>query len=522
MKRKQKHMAAFLVLILIPLTLGSFITKTDAKEVITTRIINHTLGTPPPESGKTNEPDQSEISSQSNETDQPTETGQIEKAVKNDSPEQTVESKEEEQTEEPKEEEPEEEQEGDTKEDLPKEYTGNIILDVKELSLKQGDTYQLKATLTEDNKSDSKLSYKTNNKKILTVTQKGVIKALHWGEATVTVSLGKAKTACKVTITKDLSITISAAGDCTLSSDIKQPAGVNFFSVYKKQKEDSYFFKNVKSIFEKDDLTIVNFEGTLSGRGKRADKQWAFRGKPSFIQILKEGSVEAVAFANNHTRDYGTVSYNDTIDSFKKAGIAYSTYGKSAVYEVKGVKVGMISIQEVENQSNSELTLRKELKAMKEKKPDLLIVSFHWGIERTSKITASQSKLGRIAIDEGGADLVLGHHPHVLQPVEKYKDAYIVYSLGNFCFGGNTNPPDKDTMIYQQTFTFHNDKLVPEDNVKIIPCSISSSSKINNYQPTPSTGSERKRILKKINGYCKQYGISFDSNGKIQVKQNDR
>lgn len=490
MKRKQKYMAAFFVLILILLTLRSFITKADAKEVITTRIINYTQGTQPPESGKINEPGQSEIPSQSNVTDQPPETGQTEEANKNTSPElaadtkkkeQTEEEKqieeqeqteEQKQTEEPKEEEPAEEQENDdTVEDLPKEYTGYIKLDLKELSLKQGDTYQLKATLTKDNKTDSKLSFKTSNKNILTVTQKGVIKALHWGEATVTVSLGKAKAACKVTVTKDLSITISAAGDCTLSSDIKQPAGVNFFSVYKKQRSDSYFFKNVKSIFEKDDLTIVNFEGTLSSRGERADKQWAFRGNPSFIQILKEGSVEAVAFANNHTRDYGAVSYNDSIDSFKKAGIAYSTYGKSAIYEVKGVKVGMISIQEVGNQSKSEVTLRKELKAMKKKKPDLLIVSFHWGIERTSKITASQSKLGRIAIEEGGADLVLGHHPHVLQPLEKYKDAYIVYSLGNFCFGGNTNPPDKDTMIYQQTFTFHNDKLVPDDNAKIIPCS---------------------------------------------------
>lgn len=349
------------------------------------------------------------------------------------------------------------------------------------------------------------------------MNKNGIIKALKYGEATITVQLGNAKATCKVTVTKEVSITISAAGDCTLSSDIKQPASVNFFSVYNKQKDPGYFFKNVKAIFEKDDLTIVNFEGTLSNRGKRVDKQWAFRGKPSYIKILQKGSVEAVAFANNHTKDYGTDSYNDTIETFENSGIAYSTYGKSCVYEVKGIKVGMISIQEVGRQ-NCEKTLRSELKAIKKKKPDLLIVSFHWGTEGTSKITATQSKLAKIAIDEGGADLILGHHPHVLQPIEKYNDAYIVYSLGNFCFGGNTNPVDKDTMIFQQTFTFRNDKLVLDDNVKIIPCSISSSSKKNNYQPTPSKGSQKKRILKKINGYCKQFGLSFDSNGKVQVK----
>jgi poly-gamma-glutamate synthesis protein (capsule biosynthesis protein) len=315
-------------------------------------------------------------------------------------------------------------------------------------------------------------------------------------------------------VSKDVTITISAAGDVTLSSDIKQPAGVNFFSVYNKQKDASYFFKNVRTIFDSDDLSIINFEGTLSNRGSRVEKQWAFRGKPSYINILKEGSVEAVSFANNHVRDYGEVSYSDTAASFEKANIAYSSYSQVGIYEVKGIKIGMISIQET-GRYDYEATLRAAIKAMKKKKPDLVIVSFHWGIERTSYATKSQVKLSRIAIDEGGADLVLGHHPHVLQPIEKYKDAYIVYSLGNFCFGGNTNPPDKDTMIYQQTFSFHNDKLVPDDEVSMIPCSVSSVSNKNDYQPTPSVGSEKKRILKKMNGYCKQYNLSFDKNGKL-------
>ena len=231
---------------------------------------------------------------------------------------------------------------------------------------------------------------------------------------------------------------------------------------------------------------------------------------------MKKGSIEAVAFANNHVRDYGEISYSDTINSFKKADVVYSSYNQIGIYEVKGVKIGMISIQEVGvSESDYVSTLRNALKLMKKKKPDLLIVSFHWGIEYTHNPTKAQTELSRIAINEGGADLVLGHHPHVLQSIEKYKNSYVVYSLGNFCFGGNTNPPDKDTMIYQQTFSFHNDKLVTDDNVRVIPCSLSSVTTKNNYQPTPSVGSEKTRIIKKINSYCKAFDISFDKNGKI-------
>lgn len=401
--------------------------------------------------------------------------------------------------------------------DKPEEYTGAIVLKEESITLAQGKSHQLKITLTEENLSGEQPMYKSSDKEIVTVSDSGLVKAVHYGEAKITVSLGEAKSVCRITVEKDVSITISAAGDCTFSSDIKQYAARNFFAVYNKQKDDTYFFKNVESYFAKDDMTIVNFEGTLSNRGSRVDKKWAFRGKPSYINILKEGSIEAVAFANNHVRDYGEVSYTDTIKSFEKAKIAYSSYTQVGVYEVKGIKIGMISVQET-GISDAATVLRKAIKNLKKEKPDLVIVSFHWGIERTSVITKAQKDLSRIAIDEGGADLVLGHHPHVLQPVEKYKDAYIVYSLGNFCFGGNTNPPDKDTMIYQQTFTFHNDQLVKDDQVRIIPCSVSSVSNKNNYQPTPATGSEKTRILKKINGYCKQFKIAFDKNGKVITK----
>ena len=107
-----------------------------------------------------------------------------------------------------------------------------------------------------------------------------------------------------------------------------------------------------------------------------------------------------------------------------------------------------------------------------------------------------QENIARYAIDNG-ADLVLGHHPHVLQGIENYKGKYIVYSLGNFVFGGNKNPSDKDTMIFRETFTFQEGKLM-DTKYEIIPCSLSSRTDLNDYQPTLLEGEEKTRVLKKV------------------------
>ncbi|WP_054696929.1 CapA family protein [Syntrophomonas palmitatica] len=125
---------------------------------------------------------------------------------------------------------------------------------------------------------------------------------------------------------------------------------------------------------------------------------------------------------------------------------------------------------------------------------DLVIVSFHWGIEGENQPCSKQVELGHYAVDSG-ADLVLGHHPHVIQKVEKYQNKYIVYSLANFCFGGSSNPRDKDSFIFQQSFIFdEKDSLVDSSRVQIIPCSISSRQDRNDYRPTVVTGENARRI----------------------------
>lgn len=311
-------------------------------------------------------------------------------------------------------------------------------------------------------------------------------------------------------------VTISAAGDCTFGSDQKSPASANFYAVYKKQDDPAYFFKNVRPYFKGDDLTLVNFEGVLTKRTTRADKKYAFKGNPGYVNILRKGSVEAVAFANNHCRDFGEGSYTDTKECFKEAGVTYSSYEKVGIYEAKGKKIGMISVNGLEGTDVSKSLVQKGLKKLKKKGADLRIVSIHAGIEYEKAPSAEQKNLARYAVDQG-ADLVLGHHPHILQGVEKYRGRYIVYSLGNFCFGGNTNPADKDTMIFQQTFLFREGKLKrKESKVKLIPCSLSSASGVNNYQPTPASGKKKKQILKKIDNLCRPLGTTLQNKkGKL-------
>lgn len=308
-------------------------------------------------------------------------------------------------------------------------------------------------------------------------------------------------------------ITVSAAGDCTFGSDISSPASVNFYSVYNRKKDNSYFFRKVRKYFRKDDLTIVNLEGTLTKRTTRMDKTYAFKGSPSYVNILTAGSVEAVAFANNHCMDYGEASYRDTITALKKAGIKYSSYNKVCIYKVRDKRIGMISVNGLLGVEYSKKQIASGIRKLKKRNASLIIVSMHAGLEHTSTIDAVQKQLGHYAVNKG-ASLVLGHHPHTLQGIEKYKGTYIVYSLANFCFGGNTNPSDKDTMIFQQTFTFRNNTLVKDDNIRIIPCRVSSTSSINNYQPTPLKGAGKKRILNKMNTFSRPFGVQFTKNGR--------
>ena len=301
------------------------------------------------------------------------------------------------------------------------------------------------------------------------------------------------------TVSSPVSLTLSVVGDCTLGTDETFDYDTSLNAYYENYGAD-YFLQNVKDIFSTDDLTIANFEGTLTDSDEREDKTFAFKAPASYASILTGGSVEAVNTANNHSHDYGEQSFDDTLAALDDAGIVHFGYDETAVMDVKGVKVGLVGIYELYDHLEREQQLKNNIAKVKADGAQLIVVIFHWGNETETVPDSNQTTLGRIAIDEG-ADLVCGHHPHVLQGIETYKGRNIVYSLGNFCFGGNSSPSDMDTMIYQQTFTIDADGVKKDNVTNIIPCSISSAAYdgYNNYQPTPAEGDEATRILGKIN-----------------------
>lgn len=301
------------------------------------------------------------------------------------------------------------------------------------------------------------------------------------------------------TVSSPVSLTLSVVGDCTLGTDETFDYDTSLNAYYENYGAD-YFLQNVKDIFSTDDLTIANFEGTLTDSDEREDKTFAFKAPASYASILTGGSVEAVNTANNHSHDYGDQSFDDTLAALDDAGIVHFGYDETAVMDVKGIKVGLVGIYELYDHLEREQQLKDNIAKVKADGAQLIVVIFHWGNETETVPDSNQTTLGRVAIDEG-ADLVCGHHPHVLQGIETYKGRNIVYSLGNFCFGGNSSPSDMDTMIYQQTFTIDADGVKKDNVTNIIPCSISSAAYdgYNNYQPTPAEGDEATRILGKIN-----------------------
>ncbi len=371
-----------------------------------------------------------------------------------------------------------------------------------------GDSFVLTAGCVPEGAVINGITLTNNTPDILSLAEDGTVTALKAGNGLITASAeGFPSVTCDVEVCKNRTVSITAGGDCTLGTDAAFST-VNSLPTVAGMYGYDYFFQNLREIFAGDDLTFLNLEGPISSKGTRQIKQFAFYGDPEYVQMLSGSSVEAVTMANNHSDDYGPEAKEETQEVLDEAGIAWVEGDKTAVYEANGIKVGLTGIYVLDDGMAREPQVRETIASLKEQGAQVIVAAFHWGSENANYPDETQVALAHIAVD-CGADLVVGHHPHVLQGIEKYKGKYIAYSLGNLCFGGNSNPSDKDTMLFQQTFTVEDGKVLADDNIRVIPCSISSDPWWNNYQPTPAQGEEAERIIGRINEFSAQFGMTY-------------
>jgi hypothetical protein len=263
----------------------------------------------------------------------------------------------------------------------------------------------------------------------------------------------------------------------------------------------------VKDFFSQDDLTVGNFEGVLKDtRYWAVNKTYCFRGLPEFTQILTLGSIEAVSLANNHSGDYGTTGRISTKKALTEAGIAYFDANTAYFYEKDGVKIGFCGFWGVGFTKRAAIaaTVRK----LKEEGADAVICELHFGEEYATNHNDVQSKVARMVID-AGADLVIGHHPHVVQGMETYQNRTIVYSLGNFLFGGNPVVRTNESLVPRVTLTFSDDGDYLGQQVSLYAANMSGNPEKNDYQPRLVQGVAADAVFACLDADSPQDGSTY-------------
>ena len=302
-------------------------------------------------------------------------------------------------------------------------------------------------------------------------------------------------------------LTLVFVGDITLDRGVRQ-------MVYKYGEGDYIFpFLKIKPHLQEADLLFGNLESIISDKGTRVGSTYSFRAEPEAIRGLTYAGFDVVSVANNHIFDYGREAMEDSFLRLKNSGIAYTGGGftEGEAYsplfrEIKGTKIAFLAYTNLASsywtaqEERSGIALLEEERMKKDIKKasqqaDLVVVSLHYGQEYSSEPNDFQVDITQAAI-EAGAHLVVGHHPHVVQPVEKYQQGYIAYSLGNFIF---------DQSFSEETMRGLILKVVLEDgNIKEI---VSLESEINQYfQPDISSAQENKVPLPLVKNISQESG----------------
>lgn len=292
-------------------------------------------------------------------------------------------------------------------------------------------------------------------------------------------------------IKEEIRIDMTFMGDFLLATDQGRSNETNSFHYYQTYKEPSYYTEKVIDYFNNDDFTLVNLENVLtdknlSRRSKTGTGFW-FKSATNTTDILTEGSVELVSVENNHWNDYGAEGKQDTINALADAGLTYGYNDKVIYVEKDGFKIGIICHGLwSEGEAN---TIISKLETVKENS-DYQILFYHGGTEAIHTPEEWKKRACR-KIADAGMDLIVGAHPHVLQPMETYNGVDIIYSLGNFVFGANYRP-ENATVIMKHEIVVDLYSNEVSNETSFIPCYVYTGD-INSWQPAPMTDETAKQ-----------------------------
>ena len=305
-------------------------------------------------------------------------------------------------------------------------------------------------------------------------------------------------------------VTVSFAGDVTLGSEEWLKDSPGNFHEFARDKGYGYFFANVKDLFEQDDLTIVNLEGVLSNSAadENKNKAYRFRGPTDYAKILTEGSVEACAISNNHTKDFGSRGYDDTKEALEAENIGYFGNRDYWIFEKDGIRIAFFSFVSTAYESYRQWTVEISEK-LKKDGVNAIVYIYHGGNEYSKEHNWMQWNFARQVIGYRHGDLVIMHHPHVVQGVDVMQNRYIFYSLGNFCFGGNAQVRALQSMVVQADLHFSDDGEFLGQQARIYPAHIAATASQDgdpsDFQPKLVTGEDARRVLELV-----QYDTAFE------------
>ena len=292
-------------------------------------------------------------------------------------------------------------------------------------------------------------------------------------------------------------VCITFLGDCTLGGESPHPYPSLSFEQRIRDNGMDFPFRDLKQLTEGDDLTVANLEVVLTDRSlQKTEKKYNFKGPTSYTEILSLGSVECVTLANNHSHDYGNGGYSDTKDALDAAGVCWFDVHNSAVWEnSSGLRIGFIGV-EGSLSGNRNKDFQKQVKILEACGCAAVITVMHAGEEYSYDPPSNyQKQITDRAVPY--SDLVIGHHPHVVQGYTVLDGVPVVYSLGNCVFGGNTRPKDLDALAVQAVLHFTEGALDRID-LHFYPISVTSDSRYNNYSPRLLQGEDAARVLKKM------------------------